>query len=514
MTSWPLEQARLLQRRPLSASGKVAFQTGFGPSGGPTVGTFAEVVRTEMVRRAYRDLTGETTSLIVFADDYDALRRVPDGLPQDISRYLGHPLTSIPDPWGTQPSFGQHNTDLLQGFIRDIGRHIDVNAEMMSATECYNSGVFNDGLRLVLDHYEEIMAIILPTLGEERRATYSPFLPVSPLSGQVLQVPIEIIDRDSGQIAYRDPHYSVDDHSYSTSIFNGNVKLQWKVDWAMRWIVLGADYEMFGKDLMESYKLASKINRVMGGTPPVGMVYEMFLDAEGHKVSKSVGNGFSVEQWLSYGLEEGLAYYMFQNPRVAKKLTRDDVVRTHDHLFRDLLQHSVEPVDNESAIANTFGLIPIPAFNADVSYSLLVNLASAAGPTVDVATLEGFVESYRGDLADGQSAMLRRIYPRVIAYCRDVVYPQLVFRTPLPVEAEHLRRLVDVLGTMSDDLTAEEYQAVVYEIGKSHAFATLRDWFRTVYEVVFGSSDGPRVGQFIRCFGRERTMALISERLL
>jgi lysyl-tRNA synthetase class 1 len=330
--AWPYEEARkLLKRWPdgKPAAAPVIFETGYGPSGLPHIGTFNEVARTSFVRRAYEELTsGAPTRLIAFSDDLDGLRKVPDNVPNQamLTEHLGKPLTQIPDPFGTAESFAHHNNAMLRHFLDRFG----FDYEFVSATECYTTGRFDAVIRKVLYAWDAIMGVMLPTLGEDRRKTYSPVLPISPSSGRVLQVAVEVIDAEAGLIAFDDE----DGSRVRQSAFGGAAKMQWKVDWAARWAALGVDYEMAGKDLIDSVVQSGKIARALGARPPEGFNYEMFLDEKGEKISKSKGNGLSLEEWLRYGSEESLAFYIYREPRRAKSLHIGVIPRAVDEYWQ------------------------------------------------------------------------------------------------------------------------------------------------------------------------------------
>src|SRR5580692_9654867 len=326
--AWPFEEARkIVARLAKRPKDEVIFETGYGPSGLPHIGTFGEVARTTMVRHAFRVLTEDRikTRLLAFSDDMDGLRKVPDNVPNRdmLAAHLGKPLTQVPDPFGTHSSFGAHNNARLRGFLDQFG----FDYEFASATDYYTSGRFDAALLHMLARYEAVMAIMLPSFRQERAATYSPFLPIHPKTGIVMQVPIEIVDAAAGKIAWRDP---VTQESFETLVTGGHAKLQWKPDWAMRWYALGIDYEMAGKDLIDSVKLSGEIVRALGGTPPEGFNYELFLDEKGQKISKSKGNGLSIEEWLTYASPESLSQFMFQKPMAAKRLYFDVIPRTVD----------------------------------------------------------------------------------------------------------------------------------------------------------------------------------------
>ena len=335
--AWPFQEAKNLLKRFKNGTpekGYVLFETGYGPSGLPHLGTFGEVARTTMVMHAFQKISDIPTKLICFSDDLDGLRKAPSNVPNQemLQKLLGQPLTKVPDPFGTHPSFGDHNNARLQSFLNQFG----FEYEFYSATDCYNSGKFDDTLLKILKNYERVISVILPTLGKERRATYSPFLPICPISGEVLQVPVNIVDVDKGLISFTNSSGA----EHTTSITGGSVKCQWKVDWAMRWDALEVDYEMSGKDLSESVKLSSIIRRILGGKPPEGFTYELFLDDNGEKISKSKGNGITIEEWLRYASPESLSLYMFQTPKRAKKLHFEVIPKAVDEYLTHLSKYS------------------------------------------------------------------------------------------------------------------------------------------------------------------------------
>src|SRR5436189_1487482 len=341
--AWPFEEARkIVARLKKAPKDVVIFETGYGPSGLPHIGTFGEVARTTMVRHAFRVLTGDTvkTRLISFSDDMDGLRKVPDNVPnrEMMASHLGKPLTRVPDPFSNEyPSFGAANNARLRAFLDRFG----FDYEFLSSTECYMSGRFDAALVRVLERFDAVMNIMLPSLREERAQTYSPFLPISPQTGIVLQVPVVAHDATAGTITYEDPDSK---ERVTTLVTGGRCKLQWKPDWAMRWLALGVDYEMAGKDLIDSVKLSGEINRALGGTPPEGFNYELFLDEKGQKISKSKGNGLTIEEWLRYASPESLWLFMYREPKAAKRLYFDIIPRHVDEY--QLLLEAYERQDN------------------------------------------------------------------------------------------------------------------------------------------------------------------------
>jgi lysyl-tRNA synthetase, class I len=506
--AWPYEEARkLIARYPKGfPDSGVIFETGYGPSGLPHIGTFGEVARTTMVRRAFESLApGVKTRLIAFSDDMDGLRKVPDGIPNpDVLRAnLGRPLTQVPDPFGTHPSFGQHNNARLQAFLDGFG----FEYEFLSSTDCYRSGMFDATLLQILEHYDDVINVILPTLGPERRATYSPFLPTDPVSGIVLQVPIIARDVAAGTISYVRPETG---ETVTVPVTGGACKLQWKVDWAMRWVALGVDYEMAGKDLIDSVMLSGRIARVLGARPPEGFNYELFLDAEGTKISKSKGNGLTIEEWLDYGPPESLALYMFQSPRKAKRLHFDVIPRAIDEYADFLAKYPEQPIEQQ--LGNPVhhiheGAPPVAAL--PVSFSLLLNLASVAA-TDDPAKLWAFVARQAPGTSPETHPLLDRLVQHAARYARDFVIPGLQRRAPNAREARALHDLDARLAAVGAGAEAEAYQFEVYEAGKAAGFDNLRDWFKALYETLIGSSQGPRMGSFIALYGLAETRGLIA----
>ena len=501
--AWPFEEARKLLDRPGTAP--LVFETGYGPSGLPHLGTFGEVVRTTMVRRAFETLSDRPTRLIAFSDDMDGFRKVAPGLPQQdmLHAHLGQPLTRVPDPFGTHASFGAHNNARLQAFLDRFG----FDYEFLSSTDCYASGRFDATLLAVLRHYDAVMDVILPTLGPDRRATYAPFLPVCPTSGRVLQVPLTARDQQAGTISYMGD----DGATVTVPVTGGHTKLQWKVDWAMRWVALGVDYEMAGKDLIDSVTLSSRIARILGAEPPAGFNYELFLDAEGTKISKTKGNGLSIEQWLQYGPPESLAFYMYANPRKAKRLHFDVIPKAIDDYYAFLANFPAQPLDQQ--LGNPVWHIhegQPPATRLPLTFGLLLNLVTVAG-TGDPAVLWGYVARSFPSTSAATHPEIDRLVHYAIAYARDFVVPGLVRRAPDAREAAALTDLDSRLAILGPDADAEAFQTEVYEAGKAAGFDPLRDWFKALYETLLGSSQGPRMGSFIALYGLGETRKLIAE---
>ncbi|NJC04573.1 lysyl-tRNA synthetase class 1 [Sphingomonas kaistensis] len=512
--TWVFEEARkLLARYPDGKPGgaPIVFETGYGPSGLPHIGTFTEVLRTTWVRRAYETLTGGTvpTRLVAFSDDMDGLRKVPDNVPNGelLQAALGKPLTQVPDPFGCHPSFAHHNNALLRQFLDRFG----FDYEFVSATDAYSSGQFDEALRQVLRHFDDIMGVMLPTLREERRLTYSPVLPISPTTGRVLQVPVRVVDAEAGTITFTDE----DGSEVTQSALGGLSKLQWKVDWAMRWVALGVDYEMAGKDLIDSTIQSGKIARILGARPPEGFNYEMFLDEKGEKISKSKGNGLTLDDWLKYGGERSLEFYLFREPRKAKNLHLGLIPRAIDDYWQFRGRWPEQP--SEQRLGNPVhhihgGTVPEPAA-LPLGFGLLLNLASLPG-VADKDTAWRFVQRYAPGTSPENDPELDELIGLAVTYARDFVVPGLQRRAPTEAEAAALRDLDAMLGQLAPDTPADDIQNAVFEIGKQHyGKERLREWFQAAYETLLGSSQGPRLGSFIALYGIDNSRRLIAEAL-
>ena len=508
--AWPVLEARTLLegriKKGLGDKGYVLFETGYGPSGLPHIGTFAEVVRTSMVRHAFQMLAPDVpTRLFAFSDDMDGLRKVPDNIPNKgmVEEHLGKPLTRIPDPFGTHESFGHHNNDRLKGFLDSFG----FDYEFKSSTECYTSGEFDSALLRVLQEYDKVINVILPTLGPERRKTYSPFLPVCPKTGRVLQVSVIQRNIDAGTIVYEDE----DGQKVETPVTGGHCKLQWKCDWAMRWYALDVDYEMSGKDLIDSVKLSSKICRILGGSPPNNLTYELFLDDQGQKISKSKGNGLSVEEWLTYAPVESLVQFMYQKPAAAKRLYFDTIPKSVDDYLAHLKAFPTQ--DSKEQLTNPAWHIhngKPPEEKNHISFSILLNLASVCHSD-DPTVLWHYITRYTPAANPDSDPLLNRLVSYAIAYYRDFVLPNKTFRAPYDAEGKALAELKKGLEKLDQGAAAEDVQSVVYDVGKAHpdTFPGLRDWFKALYQILLGQDQGPRMGSFIALYGIEETVALI-----
>ena len=520
--AWPFEEARKivarLKKRPKD---EVIFETGYGPSGLPHIGTFGEVARTTMVRHAFRVLTDDKikTRLIAFSDDMDGLRKVPDNVPNRdmMALHLGKPLSRVPDPFSNEyPSFGAANNARLRAFLDRFG----FEYEFLSSTDCYMSGRFDAALLRVLERFDAIMDIMLPSLREERAQTYSPFLPISPQTGVVLQVPIVAHDAKAGTITYEDPDTR---ETVTTLVTGGRTKLQWKPDWAMRWVALGIDYEMAGKDLIDSVKLSGEICRALGATPPEGFNYELFLDEKGQKISKSKGNGLTIDEWLRYASPESLAVFMYREPKSAKRLYFD-VIPRHVDEYQQFLE-AYQRQELKQQLSNPVwhihsGKPPLP--DMPISFSMLLTLVSSSNAE-NAETLWGFIGRYRPGVTPQTHPKLDALVGYAIHYFRDFVLPQKRFREPDAGERAALLDLRDALSQLPSDATAEQIQAVVYEIGRREPFldksgkgktkdgkpGVTLDWFNMLYQVLLGQEKGPRFGSFVAVYGLTNTVDMI-----
>jgi lysyl-tRNA synthetase, class I len=526
--AWPFEEARrLIARLDKLKGGKdktVIFETGYGPSGLPHIGTFGEVARTSMVRHAFEVLTEgkRETRLICFSDDMDGLRKVPSNVPNQemLQAALNMPLTRVPDPFGKFESFAHHNNAMLRDFLDRFG----FSYEFMSATEAYASGRFDETLLKMLQAYDKVMDIILPTLGPERRATYSPFLPVCPRTGRVLQVPMVERHPKKGTVVYVDPETGA---KVETPVTGGRVKCQWKADWALRWTALGVDYEMAGKDLIESVTLSSKICAALGGVPPEGFNYELFLDDKGEKISKSKGNGLTIDEWLRYASPESLSLFMFQKPKSAKRLYFDVIPRAVDEYLQLLAaypgQGQREQIDNP--VWHIHGGEP-PAAELPITFALLLNLVAASNAH-DKDVLWGFIRRHAPEASPQTHPLLDHLAGYAVRYYEDFVKPKKRFRAADEVERGALEQLSKALGKVRKGASADELQTVLYDVGRSvPRYQDLKAkgatpekpgvssaWFGSIYEILLGESRGPRFGSFIELYGVEETRALIEKAL-
>ena len=486
----------------------VTFETGYGPSGLPHIGTFGEVIRTIMVQHSLTSLIDCETNIITFSDDMDGLRKIPDNIPNKemLNNHIGKPLTSIPDPFGKFESFGHHNNAKLRSFLD----RFEFSYQFISATEKYKSGSFDSTLIKILENYDKITSIVLPTLRNERQQTYSPFLPISPVTGKVLQVKIEEYRTTSNSIVFRDPYNS---KLTEVEVTKGNCKLQWKVDWAMRWMALEIDYEMCGKDLIESVDLASKICRCMKKEPPINLIYEMFLDENGDKISKSVGNGISVDQWLRYAAPESLSLFMFQKPKSARKLFFDVIPKSVDEYlsFLNKFHHEEGPAKYNNPIWHIHSGIP-PKLGAEINFNSLMNLVSICNST-NKKVIWSFLKEYDQSLNSQNNSLLDNLIQYAINYYIDFVIPGKKYQLVNVNNKKIFEDLLELLNNMNNRSTSEQIQTEIYEIGKKHNFSNLRDFFKLIYQVLLGQEQGPRLGSFVKLYGKKNTCLLLEKAL-
>ena len=509
-SAWPFVEAKKLLRERKSIiekKGKITLQTGYGPSGLPHIGTFGEVARTSMIVNALKHLTDLPTEILTFSDDMDGLRKVPDNVPNKelLEENLHKPLSQVPDPFKKYNSFGEHNNEMLKVFLNNF----KFNYNFKSSTALYKSGFFNPSLEVILKNYEGIMNIILPTLGKERQKTYSPFLPICPETGQVLEIPVKEINEKKSIIIFDNKGKDLE-----SSILDGNCKLQWKVDWAMRWYALDIDFEMYGKDLIESAILSSKIIKLIGKTNPSGFAYELFLDEKGEKISKSKGNGITIDQWLQYASPESLSLYMYQNPKRAKKLYNEIVPKAVDEYL-----DSIEKAKNQDELQLLMNPAwhvhnsTVPQENIIMSFSMLLNLVETSNAD-NKELLWKFVKKYKENISEKDHPIFDNLVGYAIKYFNDIIKAKKKYKTPNLEEKKALESLVKTLETCNDKMTPEDIQTLIYSTGKENGYAeNLRDWFKLIYQVVFGDENGPRMGFFISFFGVKETKDLIINKI-
>ena len=506
--SWPFVEARKLvkeRQKIYEKKQKITLQTGYGPSGLPHIGTFAEVARTTMMVNAINQIIDIPTEIITFSDDMDGLRKVPDNIPNKeiLEKSLHKPLSSIPDPFNKYKSYAEHNNEMLKKFLDKF----QFKYTFRSSTETYKNGLFNETLLLILEKYEQIKEIILPTLGKERQKTYSPFLPICSETGKVLEVPVIEIKKKEGKIIYQDG-----DKKKETEIINGKCKLQWKVDWAMRWYAFDVDYEMYGKDLIESAILSSKICQTLGKKSPNGFAYEMFLDEKGEKISKSKGNGITIEEWLKYASPESLSLYMYQNPKRAKKLYADVVPKAVDEYLNCIDKFAEQDLKHKllNPAWHIHNGLP-PKEKSIMSFSILLNLVGTSNAT-SKDILWKFIKKYKTDINPSEYPILDSLVGYALKYFKDIVHPNKKYRKPNQKEKKALQDLANRLSECKQNMDPEALQTIVYSVGKDNGYEkNLREWFKSIYEIIFGDQDGPRMGFFISFYGVKETVELINK---
>lgn len=512
MTSkaWPFEEARRILKRYQKAppeKGHVLFETGYGPSGLPHIGTFGEVLRTTMVRRAFEQISDIPTRLVCFSDDLDGMRKIPGNVPQQemLAEHMHKPLTSVPDPFGTHDSFGHHNNAMLRRFLDTFG----FDYEFYSAREFYKTGAFDDILRRAVERYDDVMKVMLKSLREGRQQTYSIFLPIHPETGRVLYVPMKQVDVQNYTVTFDDE----DGREWTLPVTGGNVKLQWKPDFGARWAALDVDFEMYGKEHATNTAIYDRICEILGGKKPEHFSYELFLDENGQKISKSSGNGISIDQWLTYASTESLSYFMYLKPKTAKRMYFDVIPKAVDEYHQQL--RAYETQDMVQRLNNPVWHIhggDVPKSNMLVPFSMLLNLASVSA-AADKSHLWGFIQRYAPETNAENNPDMDAAAGFAVRYYNDFVKPKKVYRAASDLEREALIDLRDQLKAYDGPVDDEALQSIVYACGRER-FDPLRGWFTALYEVLLGASQGPRFGGFIALYGVDETVALIDQALV
>jgi len=508
--AWPFVEAKkILKERKeyINKKGKIILQTGYGPSGLPHIGTFGEVARTSMIVNALNQLTDIPKEIITFSDDMDGLRKIPDNIPNQeiLKEHLHKPLTNVPDPFKKFDSFGEHNNEMLKKFLNQF----NFKYNFKSSTHLYKNGFFNETIKLILKNYKEIMQIIIPTLGKERQKTYSPFLPICPDTGCVLEIPIIEVNEKNSKIIFDNNGKKLE-----KSILDGNCKLQWKVDWAMRWYALEVDFEMYGKDLIESAILSTKIIKLLGISNPSGFAYELFLDEKGEKISKSKGNGITIDQWLQYASPESLSLFMYQNPKRAKKLYKEIVPKAVDE-YLDFIEKGKTQTELQLLLNPVWHVHNgnIPKENMIMTFSMLLNLVETSNAN-NKELLWKFVKKYKPDILEQDYPIFDKLIDYAIKYFNDVIKQNKKYKKPNGEEKKALSSLIKALEKCDETMKPEDIQTIIYTAGKENGYKeNLRDWFKLIYEVVFGDINGPRMGFFISFFGVKETIQLIKDKI-
>ena len=508
--AWPFVEAKKIlkeRKSSIEKKGKIILQTGYGPSGLPHIGTFGEVTRTSMIVNALNQITNIPKEIITFSDDMDGLRKIPDNIPNPkrLEENFHKPLTSVPDPFGKYNSFGEHNNEMLKKFLNEF----NFKFLFKSSTELYKSGYFNETLKLILKNYKNIMDIIIPTLGKERQKTYSPFLPICPDTGKVLEISMLEIDEKNSKVIFDNNGKKLE-----ISILDGNCKLQWKVDWAMRWYAIDIDFEMYGKDLIESAIVSTKIINLLGKTKPSGFAYELFLDEKGEKISKSKGNGITIDQWLKYASPESLSLFMYQNPKRAKKLYKEIVPKAVDE-YLDFIEKAKTQNELQILLNPAWHVHngKIPKENNIMSFSMLLNLVEASNAE-NKDLLWKFVKKYKKNISEKDQPIFDNLVGYAIKYYNDIIKQNKKYKKPNKDEKLALQALVNILDDCIDDMKPEDIQTKIYTVGKENGYKeNLREWFKLIYEVVFGDENGPRMGFFISFFGVSETKKLIKDKI-
>jgi lysyl-tRNA synthetase, class I len=527
---WPFVEAqRIIDRLGKIGKSAVTAETGYGPSGLPHIGTFGEVARTSFVLQALKTLEPSIDAkIIAFSDDMDGLREVPKNLPNGemLKEHLGKPLTSIPDPFGQEKSFAHYMNRKLRDFLDSFG----FTYQFASSTEQYKSGVFDEGFKRIVEHYDEVSDLFKATIAEEKRAAWSPFFPICASCGRVYSTRVIAVDPKALTVSYACDaplagKYSCCGHHGVASILGGGCKVGWKVDWALRWYCLGVDYEMHGEDLLESARLSSKIVKVLGGEPPELFKYELFLDENGKKISKKIGNGISIEEWLRFAPVDSLLYIMYQKPQQAKKMGRAILPEIVDAYLELVAQYDGAEVDSPvpfiSRLSKGAHADRLPGEKSAeyrgaqklITYSLVCELVMALNQD-DPRIVRDYLLKYQPGIA-ANVAYYEGLIEDALAYYREVLLPARTVE-----KADHA--MDEALAALRADLArrlaageepdAEALQTAVFQVSKDRQLK-MKDWFRTVYRVFLGQNQGPRIGSFIALLGFEKCIERLDAHL-
>ncbi len=529
---WPYEEARRLAERVSSYPPEraVIFESGFGPSGLPHLGTMGEVLRPAYVQHAFQVLgqvleEADSSSaayrrpsrLVVFIDDMDGLRKVPESIPnrEASAAFLGQPVSRIPDPFGEcHPSFAAHMIALLEKFLEPV----EVSYELMRSSEMYASGRFDDALKLILEKHAEIIRIVTPTLREENRAGWSPVMPLCPACGQINSTLVTAYHPERATVEFSCERSFGGSHGCGfrgeQSVLGGKAKVQWKVDWALRWYMLSVDYELYGKDLIDSARLSGQILRLLGGRPPLGFAFEMYLDEEGHKVSKSIGRGVGVEQWRRYAPIEVLKYFLILNPRRARKLFLESIPQYTDEYLDALRAWGAADrrARRNSPLEFVLQSQSARRFNSTLSFGLVMNLVAALGSSERELIWRYLVHYDPAIEGDADTMKLtRELMECALNFYRDFIEPAKFHYTPSDGEREQLRALSAWLA-QNGEAGAEDIEKAIYELGRQH-YDKPGKIFPLLYRVILGQERGPRLGAFIRLTTPARVAAIVDARL-
>ncbi len=505
---WPfVESRRILDRLERLGKSSVTAETGYGPSGLPHIGTFGEVARTSFVLQALATVAPKVESrIIAFSDDMDGLRDVPKNLPngQMLTSHLGKPLTAIPDPFGQEKSFAHYMNHRLRDFLDSYG----FRYQFASSTESYASGVFDEGLRRIMGNYDAIRDLFTATIAEEKRAAWSPFFPICESCGRVYSTRVTELDTKGFRVAYACDaplagKYGSCGHTGSTSVLGGTCKVGWKVDWALRWFSLGIDYEMHGEDLLDSARLSSKIVKILGGEPPELFKYELFLDEKGKKISKKIGNGISLEQWLRFAPVDSLLYIMYVKPQQAKKMGLPILPEILDQYLELVAEYDGaedSPVPFISRLSHGAHAGKLEG-QKTITYSLILELILALNQD-DPRIVRDYLLKYQPAIA-GNVAYYEELIKDALAYYREVLLPSRKAEPADHLMDDTLRALRDELARLEAAGTAPDadaLQTMAFQLAKDRD-VKMKDWFRALYRVFLGQSQGPRIGSFIALLG-------------